>query len=110
VYYATERRIDLPRPVRGFFQPGEALQQPEKGIRQPLMGDFFMDSPDLPIAMTAGDKMKHTTREILEAFQDLLYLIREDAGDARRVGAYVDQAEKVLQNVHTGPCCCLYRD
>jgi hypothetical protein len=60
--------------------------------------------------MRAGGDLKHTTRETLEAFQNLLYLIREDAGDAYRVRAYVDQADKVLQSIHTGPCCCLYRD
>ncbi len=69
-----------------------------------------MDSLDLPLGMNASEKMKHSTREILEAFQNLLYLIREDAGDAYRVGVYVDQAEKVLQNVHAGECCCFYRD
>jgi hypothetical protein len=69
-----------------------------------------MDSPDSPPAARASEDLKHTTREILEAFQNLLHLIREDAGDAYRVRAYVDQAEKVLGNVHTGPCCCLYRD
>lgn len=80
-------------------------------IRQPLDGGkFFMDSLDLPLGMNASETMKHSTREILEAFQNLLYLIREDAGDAYRVGVYVDQAEKVLQNVHAGECCCFYRD
>ncbi len=65
-----------------------------------------MDSPDLPLA---SEDFKHSTREILEAFQNLLYLIREDAGDARRVRAYVDQADKVLGHIHAGPCCCLFK-
>lgn len=57
----------------------------------------------------AHEDHKHTTREILEAFQNLLYLIHEDAGDSYRVRAYVSLAEKLLHNVHTGPCCCLER-
>lgn len=69
-----------------------------------------MDSPDLPLGMRTSGDPKHTTRETLEVFQNLLYLIREDAGDAHRVRAYLDHADEVLQNLHAGPCCCLYRD
>jgi hypothetical protein len=74
------------------------------------MGDLLMDSQNLPPGMCASEDLKHTTRETLEVFQNLLYLIREDAMDAYRVRDYVDQADKVLRNIHTGPCCCLYRD
>ena len=51
--------------------------------------------------MCAGQGIKHLSSEYVEALQNLLHLIREDAGNVQRVQAYVELAEKVLSNMHT---------
>lgn len=61
----------------------------------------FMDSQGLPPAVCADEDVKHASKETVDALQNLLYLIREDAGNAHRVRAYLDIADKVLWNMHT---------
>ena len=61
-----------------------------------------MDARDLAPEMCAGRGIKELTNESVEALQNLLHLIREDAGNVHRVQAYVDLAEKVLSTMHTG--------
>jgi hypothetical protein len=51
--------------------------------------------------MCAGQGIKLLSSENVEALQNLLHLIREDAGNIERVQTYVDLAEKVLSNLHT---------
>jgi hypothetical protein len=58
-----------------------------------------MNSPDQP--PLCPDVAMHTTREMVEVLQNLLYLIGQDACDSCRVRAYVAYAEGILTNVQT---------
>ena len=61
-------------------------------------GNLFMD---VTPAMCAGQGIKHLCNESVEALQNLLHLIRADAGNAQRVQDYLDIAEKVLSDLRT---------
>jgi hypothetical protein len=56
---------------------------------------------DVTPAMCAGQGIKHLSNESVEALQNLLHLIRADAGNAQRVHDYLDIAEKVLSDLRT---------
>jgi hypothetical protein len=60
-----------------------------------------VDAGEFAPDMCAVRGIKQLTNESVEALQNLLLLIREDAGNAHRVQAYVDLAEKVLSAMHT---------
>ena len=59
-----------------------------------------MNSPDLPNVIHAGDEQRHKAVEILDALQNLLYLIRIDAERPAEVLAYADQTEDLLSAMH----------
>jgi hypothetical protein len=55
-----------------------------------------MNSPAVPNVMFLSDDHKHQTIEKIDAIQNLLYLIRMDAGDAPKVTAHANQADRLL--------------
>ena len=56
-----------------------------------------MDSPSLPYLVR--EEEEYQVQTALEALQNLMYLIREDAGYPERINAYADQADKLLRKI-----------
>lgn len=58
-----------------------------------------MNSSSLPYLVR--EEEEHRVQTAIEALQNLIYLIREDAGYPERINAYADQADKLLRKIQT---------